>query len=680
MNLSFEDGWDPELKVPNNWFPPKSNYSASLDSIIKTEGKYSLKLTTDTTQPKTWSEMDSMEKSIESGREYSVKMDMKYENSNGTKVKIHGYNETSGKWEDLVKMISGMAGTGTKDWKEYTSSFYVSDNISRVKVTLYVGSVLNSTEGNATAWFDDFQLFSDTRVTTDESIVYSAALDEAEKTDGKYSLKVTTNTNRSKVWSRMDSQEFQVERERTYRASMDVKIENSNNTQILVRGYNETTEKWRELTHVVEKKEGVGTSDWTEYASTFYVSAEISMIKFTINAGSVLEKSYGNSTVWIDDINLSLNEKEGKYEIVISGNYSNIREFSGESVFSWINITDIHLDKGTSEMKFSTSTPEMKLLKISFEEGWDNHLDAPILWYPPKSQYSVSLSRFTKTDGSSSLKMTTNTTRTKDSGGMEGAEIVLEGNRSYRAKIDVKLENTNSSSVKILGYNMVNGKWKNIASIMSEEEGTGSKDWGTYETSFTTSADISRIKVVLNAGSVRDTAEGNGTAWFDDLEILLDTGEFDTKIDLILLRSNEKDGSLEDIFSKEPVAKIRDYRRIDATRYEVEITSTGPFMLAFAETFDDLWIAHIPGSKNIKSVPLYGVINGYYINRTGNFTVIIEYKPQDWLEIGLGITALSITVSLGFLICADRKLWGKRFITLSKKMARLTRRTKSRRK
>ena len=182
--------------------------------------------------------------------------------------------------------------------------------------------------------------------------------------------------------------------------------------------------------------------------------------------------------------------------------------------------------------------------------------------------------------------------------------------------------------------------------------------------------------MVLYGGSVLNPGEGNGTVWFDDFEITLDTGRFDTKIDLILLCSNENYRSLEDIFNQEPDAVIRDYRRIDATRYEVDITSSGPFMLAFAETFDDFWVARIPGSGNIKSIPLYGVINGYYINRTGNFTVIIEFKPQDWLEIGLGITALSITASLVFLICADRKLWGKRFITLSGKMSRLVRRIK----
>ena len=591
-------------------------------------------------------------------------------------MKIRGLNTSNGKWDDIVKMMSGSAGTGTKDWKEYTASFNISEYISKVKVTLYAGSVLNSTEGNATVWFDDFQLFWETEEMKDESTVYSAALDKTERTDGSSSLKLTTNTDLPKTWSRMNSEEFQVERERTYEVSMDVKIENSNGSHILVRGYNETTEKWQDMVKIIGKKEGGGTTDWSRHTKSFYVAADISRIKFTINAGSVLEESFGNATIWIDDIRLSLDEEEGKYEIVVSGNYSNILELREGRDFSWINITDIPLEEGPNEMKFSTSSPEMKLLGISFEEGWNKYMDAPNLWYPPESQYSVSLDGVIKTDGPKSLKLTTNITGIKDSVGMEGAEIVLEQNRSYRVTMDVRLENINASSVRILGYNTGLEKWQNIAYLMTNKEGTGSRGWETYEKTFFMSNDISRIKVVLNGGSVLNPGEGNGTVWFDDFEITLDTGRFDTKIDLILLCSNENYRSLEDIFNQEPDAVIRDYRRIDATRYEVDITSSGPFMLAFAETFDDFWVARIPGSGNIKSIPLYGVINGYYINRTGNFTVIIEFKPQDWLEIGLGITALSITASLVFLICADRKLWGKRFITLSGKMSRLVRRIK----
>jgi len=59
-------------------------------------------------------------------------------------------------------------------------------------------------------------------------------------------------------------------------------------------------------------------------------------------------------------------------------------------------------------------------------------------------------------------------------------------------------------------------------------------------------------------------------------------------------------------------------------------------MLSFAEAYDPLWEARVykDGRKieTVKSIPLYSVINGFWINETGNLEIIIRYKPQDWFE------------------------------------------------
>jgi len=35
------------------------------------------------------------------------------------------------------------------------------------------------------------------------------------------------------------------------------------------------------------------------------------------------------------------------------------------------------------------------------------------------------------------------------------------------------------------------------------------------------------------------------------------------------------------------------------------------------------------------------VINGFWINETGNLEIIIRYTPQDWFELGLKISGLT---------------------------------------
>jgi hypothetical protein len=86
-------------------------------------------------------------------------------------------------------------------------------------------------------------------------------------------------------------------------------------------------------------------------------------------------------------------------------------------------------------------------------------------------------------------------------------------------------------------------------------------------------------------------------------------------------------------------------------------------MLAFAESYDSQWIAYIDtgynndshqgnASKNFKtsSVPLYSIINGFYINRTGDYRLTIEYQPQKWFIEAAVVSLLTLLVSLGICI------------------------------
>lgn len=128
------------------------------------------------------------------------------------------------------------------------------------------------------------------------------------------------------------------------------------------------------------------------------------------------------------------------------------------------------------------------------------------------------------------------------------------------------------------------------------------------------------------------------------LEIVA-TEEF-SYLDLVWLYSaQEENETLEDIFTpKEITAKITSYQKIDPTKYIVEVNATKPFMLSFAEAYDPLWIAHVKG-EGIESIPLYSVINGFWINQTGQLEITIEYEPQKWFYYG---SIISITT---FLAC-----------------------------
>ncbi len=129
-------------------------------------------------------------------------------------------------------------------------------------------------------------------------------------------------------------------------------------------------------------------------------------------------------------------------------------------------------------------------------------------------------------------------------------------------------------------------------------------------------------------------------------------------LDVVYLFSVPKDKlnvTLEDLFKvKELPAQIKEYKKINPTLWKVKVKAEKPFMLSFAEAYDPLWEAriYINGKKikTVKSLPLYAVINGFWIDKTGDLDIVIRYKPQDWFEIGLAISALTFLGCIGYLV------------------------------
>lgn len=122
-------------------------------------------------------------------------------------------------------------------------------------------------------------------------------------------------------------------------------------------------------------------------------------------------------------------------------------------------------------------------------------------------------------------------------------------------------------------------------------------------------------------------------------------------------------------------AVISEYKKINPTKHELKVeNATRPFMISFAESYDPLWIAYADDdvTQNIedgisdanndnkkeiletRSIPLYSIINGFYINKTGDFTLTIEYEPQKWFAESSIVSLFAIVISLGLLI-VERK-------------------------
>jgi len=95
--------------------------------------------------------------------------------------------------------------------------------------------------------------------------------------------------------------------------------------------------------------------------------------------------------------------------------------------------------------------------------------------------------------------------------------------------------------------------------------------------------------------------------------------------------------------------EVLEYKKINPVKYTAKVHASKPFMLSFAEAYDPLWVCYVNGQK-IHSIPLYGVINGFYINQTGHLEITIEYEPQRWFNLGCTISLTTLLACTTYVI------------------------------
>ncbi|MDP8261833.1 MAG: alpha-(1-_3)-arabinofuranosyltransferase family protein [Candidatus Ancaeobacter aquaticus] len=123
-----------------------------------------------------------------------------------------------------------------------------------------------------------------------------------------------------------------------------------------------------------------------------------------------------------------------------------------------------------------------------------------------------------------------------------------------------------------------------------------------------------------------------------------------------------------------PIKKIV---RINPVKYVVNVKAQKPYWIVFNESFNPGWQARISMSENmsimrgsvLRDMIFYGstssiakrhemingFANGWYINQTGQYSVVIEYIPQGYYEVGKIISWVCGIVCLFFMfqmICA----------------------------
>ena len=205
-------------------------------------------------------------------------------------------------------------------------------------------------------------------------------------------------------------------------------------------------------------------------------------------------------------------------------------------------------------------------------------------------------------------------------------------------------------------------------------------------TSFINNTLIGRSELKLDADGQR---RENTLGWVYLNNTFLERGKYEiaiktnTQVDLdsVILYSvdDNQNQTLDNIFKsggQSIPANLSGFRKIDPTKYEVNIKNASePFIMTLAESYDPLWIAYASKGNETdedsnngysstfrtSSIPMYSIVNGFYINKTGDYTLTIEYQPQKWFEQGGIVSIISLIAFVGIVLLQENKANLKRF-------------------
>jgi hypothetical protein len=154
------------------------------------------------------------------------------------------------------------------------------------------------------------------------------------------------------------------------------------------------------------------------------------------------------------------------------------------------------------------------------------------------------------------------------------------------------------------------------------------------------------LKVDGQIFSVSCPANLSAATWFELGSAPLSVGEHNVTVYALGNVTLDKIGvysasnntpTIDDVFNSDLSAPSVTYQEVNPCKYVAHVNCTSPFLLVFSESYHPLWKAYVD-NQEVSPVIVDSLVNGFFINRTGNFDVTLYFTGQDTVNIGLIIT------------------------------------------
>lgn len=473
---------------------------------------------------------------------------------------------------------------------------------------------------------------------------------------GKYSLQLTQEGART-GWNTLRTPTIPITTQTPYQWSFYIKGENTREVHAKIIEFN----THKDTTNVIFAKSiDSGTFDW-EHVSINYkpTSKEIAYMQLQIWYSHDTKESLP-TIIWIDDANIYnlskyttpvsididlniskddqyklfaryfKNTQGGRISIAIDDNVIKyINTNSQLNAFLWEIVDTLNITKGHHK------------LTITKENGFNA---VNVLALVPSYEY-----RMMEKNTSSLLN------------GKRLIYTIEAESDLYRKDTNISYTyGNNASNGKVIQFNEKSKTWKTITILRPSNYKLALRANGSLYITL----DKVRYNISSNMSGLTYIGPIYLNRGYHSIEITQDNKTMKSELDNIWIYStNYTNETLDDIFITNDVpARLSHYTKASSTHYKTEINATKPFMLSFAETYDPLWsltINKVDGKyiepKTIHSMPLYSIVNGFWINQTGNLDITIEYEPQKWFHTGIIISILSLTICIIYLLYDCRR-------------------------
>jgi hypothetical protein len=307
-------------------------------------------------------------------------------------------------------------------------------------------------------------------------------------------------------------------------------------------------------------------------------------------------------------------------------NYDNLAFTNGNSFFG--STPDVPERYGSIDLQSYLQT-------VNANPGFEEVLSdgTPVRWvsYGVNTRARITTDASTKVEGTRSLIVVNGASKLLGIARVISDEHVVQSGAIYTIDASIRYKNANWTNVSVEGFDSRLKAWIPIARCPVVT--SGGAEWKSYHCAFLIPPEITKIRPILGAGWVRNPRSGKAVSWFDDVRI------------------SKVADSLYDRLIDRPAAPRITVKRLSAEKYKVQVRGArAPFMLIQSEAFDPLWVAKFADGTHVDATPMYATINGYRVNKTGDFDLVLQYQPQQFYWYGLVLTLMTLIFCIAVLL------------------------------